>query len=164
MALANNPAVASLKILNVGATGSEEVSGNFFDDKGVKALADSPHLSELEELVLSDSWMGDKGVKYLCDSRGLPKLKKLDLAGVSLSDKGYLTLAKSPFAARLKELVIGCGCYQSEDLPTDVGVRALAESPHLEHIKRLFVDMHNLSPELIATLRRRFGKRVEVWA
>jgi uncharacterized protein (TIGR02996 family) len=167
VALANNPAVASLKILNVGANGDMEVSGNEFGDEGARALANSPYLNELEELDLSDAWMSDNGVKYLCAGRGLPKLKKLSLAGVCLTDKGYLTLAKSPFAARLEELAIGAGYYQeSKDRPTEVGVRAMTESPHLENIKRLRVDLHYPSPEVITALtalQRRFGKRVEVY-
>jgi uncharacterized protein (TIGR02996 family) len=165
VALANNPAVASLRVLNVGANGDMEVSGNEFKDEGAKALANSPYLNELEELDLSDAWMSDTGVKYLCAARGLSKLKRLNLAGVSLTDKGYQTLAKSPFVARLEELTVGHGYYQeSKTRPTEVGLRALAKSPHLENIKRLRIELRYLSPEMIAArteLQQRFGKRVE---
>jgi uncharacterized protein (TIGR02996 family) len=161
-ALAKNPAVTSLRVLDIGSDGGMEVSGNYFDDKGVKALANSPHLPELEELDLSDGGVSDKGIKFLCDSPYLPKLKSLNLSGVCLSDKGYLTLARSPFTARLEELHIGKGYYQDRDVPTDVGARALAESPYLEHIKKLNIELWSLSPEVREALRARFGKRLEL--
>lgn len=160
IALAKNPAAANLRILNIGSDGGMEVSGNFFKDKGLKALCESPYLGELEELDLGDSWIGDKGIGYLCESTGLPKLKKLFLKGVTLSAKGYRTLAESPFAAQLEELLIGKGYYQSQNLPGDAGAMALAESPHLEKIKKLEIHLGELSTETVAALRRRFGKRV----
>jgi uncharacterized protein (TIGR02996 family) len=162
VALANNPALASLRVLDLGSAHISEVSGNFFGDEGARALAASPHLGELEELSLSDSWMGDAGLAALCASRGLAKLKKLDLEGVSLSDAGYRALADSPFAARLRDLHVGKGYYQDQNFPTDAGALALAASPFLGGIERLQIDLWRLTAETRRALRDRFGDRVTV--
>jgi uncharacterized protein (TIGR02996 family) len=160
-ALANNPAL-SLRVLNVGSDGGMEVSGNPFGNRGARALASSPYLRELEELDVSDSAMDDEGVAHLCAGKGLPKLKKLNLAGVCLSDRAYQTLARSPFTARLEELIISEGHYQGVGVSTDAGVRALAESPHLQNIKQLRIGL-SVSDEVRSALRRRFGKRVVLY-
>jgi uncharacterized protein (TIGR02996 family) len=154
LALAGNPALASLRVL---------AAGGFFDDRAVKALAQSPHLAGLEELDLSRSWMSDRGLRHLCESPHLTYLRRLGLGGVSLTDRGYQTLARAPFAARLKELRVGKGPYQDcREAPGDVGARALAESPHLGQIEALHVELRGLSPDVVQALRGRFGDRVKV--
>jgi uncharacterized protein (TIGR02996 family) len=55
------------------------------DDDAVALLADSPHLSRLEELILFDNPIGDAGLRALAQGAGLPRLRSLRL------DQGEIT-------------------------------------------------------------------------
>jgi uncharacterized protein (TIGR02996 family) len=161
VALARNPAVAGLRVLDLGADNSMEVCGNFFDHKGVKALAESAYLARLEELSLEDGFLvGDRGARHVLESPQFTNLRKLNLCGIDMTDQGAQRLARTPSLARLEELRLGRWYYQGEPLG-DPAARALAASPYLENIQRLeLVRFHDVAEDTVAALRQRFGERI----
>ncbi len=126
--------------------------GNRIGDTGAAALAQSPHLAQLEALDLSENGLTDLGVRallarpwpnlrtldlrggaaitgrsaaFLARARGLPALATLDLSDNRIDGPGVGALAQSRSLRALADLrVIGNPCG-------DVAARLLAGSPLL---------------------------------
>ena len=86
-----------------------------YDGDGVSALADSPSAAGLVDLGLSGIWMGDAALSALAGSPHLGCLRSLDLRGH------------------------GCSCQIARDEVERSGIAALARSPLLGQLTRLFV-------------------------
>lgn len=70
----------------------------------IKALAQSPYLSNLRSLTLSEDQMGLGPMKALARSPRLGQLDRLDLQGNHLEDECVTLLAQSPYVAALRDL------------------------------------------------------------
>jgi Ran GTPase-activating protein (RanGAP) involved in mRNA processing and transport len=139
---------ATWRILDLGQ--------NEISDVGAEALARSPRVARLEQLVLRDNAIGARGVRALADSPHLARLRELELHGNLFGNEG--ALAESPYLRNLTSLDVdgaGFGPESMEALarsPTLAGLRtlyvgnnpigprgaqAIAESPHLRHLQTL---------------------------
>jgi uncharacterized protein (TIGR02996 family) len=125
-------------------------------------------LGELTELRGVHEWLFDRGMVYLVVSfmflhpRGINRLYGQDgwpwVEGLRchvMGDAGAVALAECPHLASLGWL----------DMPANKigrrGGRALASSPHLERLTRLDLrDTPELTSDVVAALRQRFGTRV----
>jgi hypothetical protein len=160
--IAANPALTSLRTLDLGRSGAMEVSGNPFTDAGLAALAKSPHLGALETLVVSDATnVTVQGVLTVLRSAKLGRIEELDIRGISLDDEGAARVAASAGAARLKRLYLGRWYYQDANLG-DAAALALAASRHLRGLELLRLDRMSLSEQTVAALRWTFGERVKI--
>jgi uncharacterized protein (TIGR02996 family) len=77
---------------------------NWIGDKGVAALAESPHLTRLAALGLACSAIGNDGARALAASPVLTQLRRLNLAWNRIGDEGALALALAA-APNLGQLV-----------------------------------------------------------
>jgi uncharacterized protein (TIGR02996 family) len=134
---------------------------------GAAAIAGSPHLSRLEELMFggSDSTpcnhIGDRGLSALSVSPYMANLTSLQLMWNCITSDGVIALAESPHVRGLKRLEL------EDNFIGDRGAFALAASPNFDRLDRLTFgsfystsrDEH-LGPEGIEALRQRFGSRL----
>jgi uncharacterized protein (TIGR02996 family) len=137
------------------------LAGNRIGDAGARTLADCPDLAGLTELSLGNNPIGDAGLRALAATLHLKRLRKLGLAGPPgvcdpLADDAMQSLADSALAAGLTELDLRWR-------PFGVGAaRSLAESENLARLTRLRCDSRCLKAEVRATLRERFGQRLDL--
>ncbi len=103
--LANSAVLAATQCLSVERCG--------LTDRGVQALAQSPHLTNLRELYLCNrdgiesgplNQIGDAGVLALAASPNLRDLQKLDLWNTNVGDRGLEGLITSPNLPRLSRV------------------------------------------------------------
>jgi uncharacterized protein (TIGR02996 family) len=127
IALAASPMLAGLRVLNL-----EWNSG--IGPAGARALAESPYLTQLEELILDHAPIGTEGAIALAKSANLRHLRHLSLQLTGIGDAGAKALAKSPHLTNLRTLLLG-GC----DLHA-AGARAIAESRYLQGVTWLNLD------------------------
>lgn len=153
----------------------------------VEQIAKCPYLGSVVHLDLSSNPCNDTGLRAVAHSDCLPALASLNLWGGSyLTVDGVRNLLDSPLADRLEHLVCAwlrtgdnlarafAGAPKlkrllsldlSDNLITDVGAKALAESPHLGALQRLTLRGHRKT--LTATgrdaLKARFGKEACVF-
>lgn len=132
-ALAANPALTDLKILNLWS--------NRIRVAGARALAESLFLKSLEDLNLGSNVIRDEGASLLAASANFPSLVKLDLSGNRLSARGLAALAQSPFLAQLTELSLW------DNRLHDDAVVALAASPHLSRLDGLTLFDNRIGAE-----------------
>ncbi|MEO2092199.1 MAG: hypothetical protein ABGY75_22310, partial [Gemmataceae bacterium] len=138
------------------------------DADGLRAIAESRHLVNLRKLDISCNWLFDRSSYEVFAQAAvlalgnLPALVELTAAGMGLSEH-VVELAAQPWLSRLKVLNLNSNSIN------DRGARALAYSPHLEHIERLNLignvvindgGKTRLSPEVKRLLKQRFGERV----
>jgi uncharacterized protein (TIGR02996 family) len=98
---------------------------------GIEALVATPGLAGQTTLSLSNNFLGDAPVAALL--RDPPfLLRALDLARTDLTNAGARALAAAPALSRLRDLAL----WGNPRL-TDVGFRALVESPHLAALTHL---------------------------
>jgi uncharacterized protein (TIGR02996 family) len=100
---------------------------------GVRALAASPHLANLTDLVLGcNEQLGDAGAEALVgpDTR-LSRPTRLHLSFAGISDAGAATLAASSALAGLRALDLSYNAIGA------AGARALIDSPHLRSLTHL---------------------------
>jgi uncharacterized protein (TIGR02996 family) len=88
--------------------------------------------------------------KWLREAAHLENLTHLDVSYCKLGDADVAELARCPHFARLVALDL------SSNAVTAAGFRALAESPHLNALKRLGAGWV-LEPEVMTLLKARFG-------
>lgn len=79
-----------------------DVSNNWIDAEGMKALLQSPHFGSVVDLRLAGNRVGDEGAQLLAARDW--SLTSLDLAGCQITDEGALVLANAPWVERLEEL------------------------------------------------------------
>lgn len=138
------------------------------DAEGLRAIAESKYLTSLRKLDISNNWLfarssNEAAARAAVLALGnLPALVELEAEGIGLGEHA-VDLAAQPWLSRLKVLNLN-----SNNI-SDRGARALAYSPHLEHIEQL--DLRDsivfdddgetrLGPEVKSLLKQRFGKRV----
>ena len=71
---------------------------------GVAALAESPHVANLEVLLLHYANLGDEAIEDLARSKHLGRLRELYLSGNDLGDRAALAIAASQSLPALAEL------------------------------------------------------------
>ncbi len=143
--------------------------GDGVDTSQLAALAASPWIADLATLELRDSPIGDDGAGALAQAAGLRRLETLVLVGCQIGPEGVRRLAGSPILARLSYLnlagnTIGTGMAALSAWPDppgpafvappppDTGVAALAASPQLGPLRRLYLPRCELGDEDIAAL------------
>jgi uncharacterized protein (TIGR02996 family) len=177
--LAGCSALRSLRSLNAGGCSYDRM----LNERGVRALAESPHQSGLEALSLTktepqlggvralaesttltglsylnlgSNRLGVKAARLLADAPVFKNLTVLKLRDNNLGDKGVSALARSPHLTRLAVLDLGDTHFGDE------GARALLDSPNLGHLVYLGVwgiDAGVFSPAVRAALKKRFAGR-----
>ena len=118
-----------------------DLAGNRMGPEGAKALAESHYLSNLTTLDLSCNEIGSEGAKALAESPYLSNLTTLDLAGNRMGPKGAKALAESHYLSNLTSLHL----YSNEIL--DEGAKALAESPYLSNLTTLDLWSNQIGDE-----------------
>jgi uncharacterized protein (TIGR02996 family) len=136
----------------------------------VAALAG--RLPELRSLDLSRNGLGDDAIQGLAGG-AWPELVELDLSMNPLTDAGALALLRSPHFPRLRRLLLHsteissatveelcrtdrllrCGELRLDDCPIpDEGLLAVAESPHVSHLRSLTASSPLLSDRAAVAL------------
>jgi uncharacterized protein (TIGR02996 family) len=107
---------------------------NHLGDDGFRALMDSPHLGNLETLVVANNWISVESARLLWTGHRVPKLRHLDMSYNYLLADGLLELIESPLMRRLEALEI-----QANEVGS-ASVAALAASRNSRNLKRLDVS------------------------
>lgn len=132
-ALANNPHITNLSVLDLSASG--------LSDEGCEQLAASAFSGSLREFYGASNRIGDDGLAALARGPWLASTEKLILHANQIGDAGLRALAESPHLGHLEEISLF-------DNPLTVdGVDALLASP--------YVRPHVL--DSLQTLRERLG-------
>ncbi|QJX00383.1 leucine-rich repeat domain-containing protein [Frigoriglobus tundricola] len=108
---------------------------------------------ELQELLLGGNQFTDAGVAAIVRSKAVTKLKKLNLSNNPFGAIGVSALAETDLPA-LEEIDltrIPCG---------PAGAKALAASPHLKNLKKLWISEEHIGLIGRETLLKRFGDEV----
>jgi uncharacterized protein (TIGR02996 family) len=135
---------------------------------GVQALAASPYLTRLRSLNLSGNQLELAGLQALLESPSLAQVTALKLCGFHWEDwngtvvelrpvigpEGSRALAGSAHAERLRKLDLS---WNGIDYG---GAEALAQSPHLADLDKLFLEDSELGDAARQQLQGRFGDRV----
>jgi hypothetical protein len=124
-AIAGNAGLAALRTL--------ELSGDI-RAAGVSALANSPHMANLEALELYDCAPGERGVTALAQSPYITRLRRLELRECEITARRLAILCASDRMAALEHLDL------SSNNIGPAGALALANSPHLSGLKTLRLD------------------------
>jgi uncharacterized protein (TIGR02996 family) len=105
---------------------------------GLRAVADSPFLTQLTDLDVSGNELSDVSLRTLLDGPPATRLERLALQENRLGDAGTATLVNSPVFARMakRDGVIDL----RRVLMGPVGARALAESPMLASVESLDLE------------------------
>jgi hypothetical protein len=135
--LADTSALAGLRALSLDACHLRVA--------GLRALVNSPHLSNVERLSLeadpTRSAVGAEGIRLICDSATLPRLRELNLYGQGGGAAGLRMLAAWPGLARLTRLDISH--FYSDNDGLDAMGPAWAEfvrSPHWGELRELNLE------------------------
>jgi hypothetical protein len=108
-------------------------------DEGATAIANSPYLSNLTFLNLSNNDIEDEGVRAIANSPNLINLTSLNLSNNVIRDEGVTAIANSPYLSNLTSLNLS----NSDDIG-DEEVTTIANSPNLRNLTSL-----NLSNNVI---------------
>jgi uncharacterized protein (TIGR02996 family) len=137
-ALVGSPLLAELTELDLGC--------DCVNDDRARALAASPHVGNLTNLVLGNgnafafpdehfyqerNCVEDSGVAALAACPRLSRLRSLDLSDNHFGRRGVRTLGSSPHLSNLVTLVLWNNAVGPE------GTAALADSPNLRHLEVL---------------------------
>ena len=126
---------------NVSNLEELDLSNNHFGDASVAELAASEHLGNLKTLILTDTGISGQGARTVLDSEHLAGVTALGLSYNRFGDDGLEQLATSPNLARLKSLRVN-GCSIG-----DAGVRSLTDSEHTGSLERLGLCGNALTDE-----------------
>jgi uncharacterized protein (TIGR02996 family) len=132
--LARWPLLSRLHELNLG-------NNQHLGERGVAALAGSPHLKRLRVLLLHYCELGDEAVARLAHAAVMPRLTELYLSGNSLGDAAAFALADTTSFPRLAELDL------RDNQIGDAGARALAHQSCLEGLVTLYLVNNRIGPE-----------------
>tara|TARA_B100001989_G_C24541169_1_gene467638 strand:- start:1582 stop:2601 length:1020 start_codon:yes stop_codon:yes gene_type:complete len=105
--------------------------GTGVNASGAMLIAESPHVSQLNYLEISDGSIGAEGANWLAQSSSLCSLQKLLLPSCYILDEGLIALAKAAHLSGLKLLECGGNNLHDE------GLIVLAQSPHMMQLKTL---------------------------
>ena len=136
---ARAPALPRLTRLNL--------SGNPVSDEGAEALAETPNLHGLTDLILRSDMqpftdcVHAAGAGALARGRSLTRLRYLDLAGHYIGDAGLVELARSPVARTVEHLDVS-----DNDIGElgDSGVEAVVESAEFARLGVLNLGRNTL--------------------
>jgi hypothetical protein len=78
------------------------VIGDAIGNEGIRAIAASPHLAGLEELVLVSNEMGRAGARALAESPHLQRLQSLVIKSQIYCDKRSFELLQNRFGVALR--------------------------------------------------------------
>lgn len=98
----------------------------------IRAIANSPHLGNLQVLDLGICGIDDDMATELARSPYLRSLRYLDLQNNRIGARGIAALARSPTLATVTNLVL----YNNPEMG-DAGTAALANSEHVGELRRL---------------------------
>jgi uncharacterized protein (TIGR02996 family) len=107
---------------------------NHLGDDGFRALLESPHLGNLETLIVANNWISTDSARLLWTGTRVPKLRRLDMSYNYLLADGLLELIGSPLMKRLESLEI-----QANEVGPEA-VAALAASRNVRNLKLLDVS------------------------
>jgi uncharacterized protein (TIGR02996 family) len=99
---------------------------------------------QLRRLTLAGNLLGPQGLENLAEVRA-PALEHLDLSSVHPEDAGLVALARCSSLGRLRHLDLNGGFERGGSIH-DAGLSALAGSPHLTALERLFLGSHSIGP------------------
>jgi hypothetical protein len=122
--------------------------------KTLQILCDTPFLTGLRRLDLSNCRLSTRGAGVLASSALLGRVPEVDLSDNEIGPTAVETLAAAPASANLRDLAL------RNNPIGDAGGKALAGSPHLEGLLRLDLRCTALSAAVQDALRQRFGERV----
>jgi uncharacterized protein (TIGR02996 family) len=109
----------SLTPMNPTSGPKLNLKSNHISDEGIIALAECPHLSRFNELVLRENDIGDAGIIALAESPYVANLRFLDVWRNRITDRGAMALAASPYLVSIVDLSV------KENRLTHKGVSAL---------------------------------------
>jgi uncharacterized protein (TIGR02996 family) len=157
--LANSAHLRSLVTLDCTGIFDDEGVSTRLSPAGVGALAGSPHLAGLRELVLTRNNVGDAGAAALARSPYLRLLERLEVYDSYLGNEGAAALADSPVLDGVRALGISSNiCVWSPDYGTsadpdsDAALLALAKSRHLGNVEHLDLAFGAASDRALFTL------------
>lgn len=154
---------------------------NPIGENGIAALADSPHVANLETLLLAGCCFSPDGLARLAESKHLRKVRRLDLSynqfhtadfrvfvdspllrglellelqGTQIGPAGVAALAASPNAENLKLLDLCGSRYEAPPLLDDEAARKLARSKHLARLEHLFLRQNEIGRVGASTLAK----------
>jgi len=111
------------------------VSSNHVGNDGVRALAESEHMTNLKSLELRDNNVSSRGLETLTSSPNFGSVVALGLYNNAIGDQGAYALADSPFATNLEHLILDRSIGIEEQ-----GIAALASSTNLPMLKALSLE------------------------
>lgn len=155
IAIAKSPTLTKLRFLDLGNDGKwcrmidtpgynpwsrhltglsmyTEVYG--IGEKGAKAIANSPTLTNLTSLNLEHNTIWDGGAIAIANSPTLLNLTSLNLSHANIGNAGAMAIAKSQNLASLTSLNL------AHNQIGDEGIMAILESPFLTNLKSLILD------------------------
>ncbi len=152
-----SPTMAKIRALSFSAWVYEEENYQsdpywYFGDDVVRELCASPHVTQLEVLVLS----GDPGYESAKYIAAVPfvGLRDLEFSNAIVSGDGIIAIARSPIIKTLRRLALHGG------LVCDADALALANAPQLEELS---IRGHRIGPTAEAALRAMPSlKRIEL--
>jgi len=112
-----------------------------------QGLAETESLPELTRLIISadepESEFGDQGMQLLADSPRLSGLKMLYLDNNNIGSAGATFLANSPYLTQLTHLHLGYGSYSLNHIGPE-GMAALANSATLKNLTNLSLPYNRI--------------------
>jgi Leucine-rich repeat (LRR) protein len=144
-ALANSPVFGKLKSLQISGTGNLR-----FGVPGLRALADSQHLTELLRLDVSGNSLPDVAIRTLLDGSASRNLRQLLLHSNRLGDSGTAAFVESLVFAKMAEQDRVIDLSGVDMGPT--GARALAAARYLPTVEALYLEGNSLGDHGLAAL------------
>jgi len=120
----------------------------------VAAILATVSLPQLRELRLNENPLGAEGVARLLDGPFISTVQKLVLGRTDLGDRGAEVLARSQTLSQVKRLQL-----DHNNITMD-GATLLAESALLTHVASLDLSDNAISDADRASLKQRYGPRV----
>jgi Leucine-rich repeat (LRR) protein len=117
---------------------------------GMRAIADSPHLTSLKELDVSNNSLSAVALQPILDGPPANRLFRLILTENRLGDAGVAALVASPVFARMAERDRVIDLRRVEMGPA--GARSLAASPALRHVESLDLEGNMLGDAGLAAI------------
>jgi Ran GTPase-activating protein (RanGAP) involved in mRNA processing and transport len=116
----------------------------------MRAIADSPHLTSLKELDVSNNSLSAVALQPILDGPPANRLFRLILTENRLGDAGVAALVASPVFARMAERDRVIDLRRVEMGPA--GARSLAASPALRHVESLDLEGNMLGDAGLAAI------------
>ncbi len=117
-------------------------------DSGIEALASSPICNRLTRLVLRNNLIGNSGLKALANSPRLRQLKSLDIVHNRIGNSGCVALAAAPWLKNFSEL------YLTRNPISGQGIAALAKSPLVSGLNELDLSETKIGDAGLAAIAR----------